>query len=183
MDLEEFLLANNEFGLGHNNMYVDFTRYTKSLINLEMAMEMYKSGLDMMALWDNVGKRGEADQMLMDDKHSCRMNPVHFGLEMMFRSGNMEMLEMDTSAYRLHGFCADDTLSRTCYMLNKYFTNQVVVFDQPLDKDARVVLETLQDTTDHWGEVVTSEYDVPAGEVLEYTVPSLAFVSVTFNWV
>ena len=36
------------------------------------------------------------------------MNPVHFGLEMLFRSVGMEMVKLETSEefYRLHGFCA-----------------------------------------------------------------------------
>ena len=42
---------------------------------------MFKSGLDMMALWDNVGNGGfSAEVMLMDKKEGYRMNPVHFGL-------------------------------------------------------------------------------------------------------
>ena len=36
------------------------------------------------------------------------MNPVHFGLEMLFRSVGMEIVKLETSEefYRLHGFCA-----------------------------------------------------------------------------
>ena len=36
------------------------------------------------------------------------MNPVHFGLEMLFRSVGMEMVKLEASEefYRLHGFCA-----------------------------------------------------------------------------
>ena len=51
------------------------------MVNIELALEMFKSGLDMMALWDNVGNGGfSAEVMLMDKKEGYRMNPVHFGL-------------------------------------------------------------------------------------------------------
>ena len=188
MGLDDFLLANNEFGLGHKQMYFDFTRYTKSMINIEMAMEMYKSGLDMMALWDNTDSGHSrsshpGDAMLMDSQNSYRMNPVHFGLEMLFRAGDMKMIDMTTTAYRLHGFCAADGGVRLlCYMMNKYLTEQTIKFSEPFGEEASVAVETLVDTEDHWGEVNSVSYLLPVGDVWEHTVPPLSFVTFTFNW-
>ena len=58
---------------------------------------MFKSGLDSMALWDSVGREFKGKTMLMDKQYDNRMNPVHFGLEMLWKSVGMDMLEMYTS--------------------------------------------------------------------------------------
>ena len=77
--------------------FSQFNRYTLSLINLELGLEMFKSGLDSMALWDSVGREFKGKTMLMDKQYDNRMNPVHFGLEMLWKSVGMDMLEMFTS--------------------------------------------------------------------------------------
>ena len=43
---KDFILANNEFGLNpvDPSVYSGFNRYTLSLVNLEFALEMFKSG-------------------------------------------------------------------------------------------------------------------------------------------
>ena len=65
---KKFIIANNEFGLNPKEvLYPGFQRYTLSLVNLELALEMFISGLDMMALWDNVGAKDfNGKTMLMD---------------------------------------------------------------------------------------------------------------------
>lgn len=37
----EFLLMNNEYGLGKETSLVNFTRFSKSLVAVEFALEMY----------------------------------------------------------------------------------------------------------------------------------------------
>ena len=102
-----FMLANNEFGLNWNwRSYPGFNRYTLSLINLEQGLEMFKSGMDSMALWNSLGWGFMGKTMLMDHQYGNRMNPVYFGLEMLWQSVGWEMLEMTTPEKRLHGFCA-----------------------------------------------------------------------------
>ena len=104
---KDFMLANNEFGLNWNwRSYPGFNRYTLSLINLEQGLEMFKSGLDSMTLWDSIGWGFMGKTMLMDTQYDNRMNPVYFGLEMLWQSVGWDMLEMTTSERRLHGFCA-----------------------------------------------------------------------------
>ena len=60
----ELLLANNEYGLGKPSRLVGFTRYTKALVAVEFALEMYVAGFDIAAFWDNGdgGDGSHADQ-------------------------------------------------------------------------------------------------------------------------
>ena len=46
------LLTNNEYGLGHSENLVSFNKYTKSLVVVELALEMFVAGYDV-AFWDN----------------------------------------------------------------------------------------------------------------------------------
>ena len=140
---------------------------------------MFKSGLDMMAFWDTIGN---GEYMLMDKNHSYRMNPVHFGLEMLFRSVEMDMFEMDTSAYRLHGFCARpmDRSKQICFLLNKYDTDKRINFSNKFRTNTKVTVEILVDTDDHWGKVLTGNTIIENG-VFNYNIPSLSFVTMTFE--
>ena len=63
----ELLLANNEFGLGKPSALVNFSRYTKSLVVVEFALEMYVAGYDVAAFWDNGdgGMTDHTDHMLL----------------------------------------------------------------------------------------------------------------------
>ena len=197
---KDFILANNEFGLNpvDPSVYSGFNRYTLSLVNIEFALEMFKSGLDMMAFWDNVGDEFAGECMLMDKDNGYRMNPVHFGLEMLWRSVGMKMLEMTTSANRLHGFCATHGGKKTiCYLLNKYETEQTFMFRGDTKRftpwDTELLIETLvdpegaldtQDPQAHWGKVLIDNKTLKLKswqeEKFTHTVPALSFVTLTF---
>ena len=60
----ELMLANNEYGLGEPLNLEGFNRFTKSLVAVEFAMEMYVAGYDVAAFWDNHdgGNKNHDDQ-------------------------------------------------------------------------------------------------------------------------
>ena len=101
-------------------------------------MEMYASGYDIAAFWDN-GDGGGADElpwgeghMLLDTAAGYRMNPMHFALEMLAKSTGLTMLPLATSADRVHGFAGrnssvgggggggGDNASVEYFLINKY---------------------------------------------------------------
>ena len=97
----------------------------------------------------------------------------------------MEMFEMDTSAYRLHGFCAKDaSVKQICYVLNKYETDKEIEFTNNYPNTTKVIAEILVDTDDHWGKVLTNEVAMKGEreKSLDYVVPSLSFVTLTFDF-
>ena len=205
---KDFMLANNEFGMNwHFRSYPGFNRYTLSLVNLELGLEMFKSGLDSMALWDTVGGGFTGKTMLLDKQYDNRMNPVHFGLEMLWKSVEMGMLEMTTSEKRLHGFCATNWDTKMiCYLLNKYNADKTVEFTGEgiyqqiglLPRNAKVTIETLEDPDGplnaeegkkwfeqwkgHWGEVKKEikNLNLEKDQKFTHTIPPLSFVSFEF---
>ena len=97
----------------------------------------------------------------------------------------MEMFEMDTSAYRLHGFCAKDGLvKQICYILNKYETDKEIKFTNNYPNTTKVIAEILVDTDDHWGKVLTNEVAMTGvrEKSLDYVVPGLSFITFTFDF-
>jgi hypothetical protein len=83
------------YGLGKESAFAgspvggNFTRFSKSMVMIELALEMYIGGYDMAVYWDNgdganisdsTSGGGVGDHMLLDTVASYRMNPMHFGL-------------------------------------------------------------------------------------------------------
>ena len=51
---EDFMLMNNEFGLGHPGSYKgNWSRFQKSLALMEFNMELHIAGFDVACMWDN----------------------------------------------------------------------------------------------------------------------------------
>ena len=73
----ELMLANNEFGLGKPVYLEGFNRFTKSMVAVELAMEMYIAGYDVAAFWDN-HDGGHNDH---DDQGDTRFNSMEKLLE------------------------------------------------------------------------------------------------------
>ena len=132
----DFMLMNNEFGLGKPGSYKGrWNRYQKALAAIEFNMELHIAGFDVACMWDNgagyhtpdgkwhcanCGNNGEgvltSDHMLLsalDEKTGAhlpldqyRLNPVHHGMEMLSQAQNQTMLHVNSSGYRLHGFAS-----------------------------------------------------------------------------
>ena len=197
----EFLLANNEFGLGKPNLFTDpgFTRFTKGLIIVEFALEMYASGYDLAAFWDNgdgatcgTPALGEG-HMLLDTAAGYRMNPMHFGLEMLAKSTGLTLFPLSTSNKRIHGFVGRRNTSTAAaaaghaeyYLINKFESAMPVTIDGVVAVDAAAaarmlpsMLESMVDTSDHWGTVTSSSNSITCtagANACTFTLPPLSF--------
>lgn len=126
MGKTSFLLANNEYGLGKPSAFVglgtNWTRYLKSLVAVEFALEMIVGGYDIAAFWDNGDGRAPSnatanaagsaqqlgaslnDHMLLDTDAAWRMNPMHIGFELLAAAQRGARFNVTTSAKRVHGF-------------------------------------------------------------------------------
>mmetsp|Transcript_22243 Transcript_22243/g.63118 ORF Transcript_22243/g.63118 Transcript_22243/m.63118 type:complete len:576 (+) Transcript_22243:67-1794(+) len=164
----ELLLANNEFGLGKPNTAFsdsggEWTRYLKSLVAVEFALEMYVSGYDMAVFWDNGdgGNKLHSTHMLMDSSSSYRFNPMHFGFEMLSLATNTSMVSMHTTTKAVHGFAARGDGELLVYVLNKLAEDRslhVVISGGAKRLDGEGHIRSMVDTKDHWGEVVEGTF-------------------------
>ena len=147
------LFSNNEYGLGSGSNLINFTRFSKSLVVVEFAMELFIGNFTSSAYWDSAAPDG-TDQMLMDRRHGNRFNPSHFGLEMLFQSAGNELYNLTTSERRVHGFCAaaPRSTNTTCYLINKLEKPAIVAIGGARCASG-VQVASLVDTADHWGTV------------------------------
>jgi len=180
----DLLIANNEFGLGKPGIALDssFDRFTKSLVVIEFAMELYLSGWDMAAYWDvcNADEKDHDDQMLLTSSGDYRFNPVHFGLEMLATSVDSKILNVTTQRKRVHGFASVHPESHTLqlYLINKLFVDVTVAISKPNKLPALSVATSLVDTDDHFGKLTAPEVHI-TGEKYEVTLPPLSFTRVS----
>lgn len=184
----ELLLANNEFGLGKPSLAFSdaggaWTRFLRSMVNVEFAMEMYLGGYDMAVFWDNHdgGSLEKADSMLMDTSSGYRFNPMHFGFEMLAESTNASMLSMVTSARTVHGFAALTDSELLVYIINKFEEDQdtsIAIDGFGSDQNIVSELASMVDTDDHWGRMDTREVTCgqhTAGLSCKFSLPGLSF--------
>ena len=174
----DFLLANNEYGLGHIENLVGFNKYTKSLVVVELALEMFVAGYDVAAFWDNGdgGLAANADRMLLSTAAGYRFNPMVIGLEMLASAANQTYLAVTTTQRRVHGFAARAAAAPflRLYLLNKLEAPQAVRIQLPAGGAPLLFAEAMVDTDDHWG--TRRALDVSCdGGVCEATLPPLSF--------
>jgi len=178
----DLLLANNEYGLGKPRYLTGFNKYTKSLVSVEFALEMYVGGYDMAVFWDNGdgGHKDHADAMLMDTQSDYRMNPVHLGLAMLGRCVNDTMLRVTTSQKQVHGFAAhspnNDDLR--IFLINKFESDQTVSIATPFDLEENPAAEAMVDSADHWGMMESIKVDC-SSPLCKLKLPRLSFTLIT----
>jgi hypothetical protein len=178
----DFLFANNEYGLGGNSPFAgNWSRFTKSLVAVEFALEMYIAGYDLACFWDNgdgyTGSNPSLPQpsagysggghMLLESTAGFRMNTMHLGFEMLAQAQNRSYLKLNTSAARVHGFAtiAESTAPTgtggallQIFLINKYDALQDVQVTLPSTLAWRALdpsgleIRSMVDTADHWGQ-------------------------------
>jgi hypothetical protein len=183
----ELLLANNEFGLGKAGAAFSdaggaWTKYLKSMVAVEFALEMYVSGYDIAVFWDNHdgGDKSNRDQKLMDTQSDYRFNPMHFGFEMLARSTTASMLTMTTSLKSVHGFAAMTSQELLVYVLNKAGGAQTTtIMIDGISKVGAAQLSSMVDTEDHWGRLESSSGEYCQGgdgaTTCTVTLPDMSF--------
>lgn len=171
----DFILANNEYGLGKPNLFFDgnFTRYTRALVVTELALDMYASGYDIAAFWDNGdgGQLSMSQHMLLDSSNAYRLNPMHLGLTMLAHSTGGRMMSLHSTAPRVHGFAVKSNTSGALeyYVLNKFEVSMPVVVQGGVS--ARTV-QSMVDTPDHWGAMVSGMTNTSN---VSFVLPPLSF--------
>ncbi|MGV3742674.1 MAG: hypothetical protein ACO1NO_10230 [Burkholderiaceae bacterium] len=113
------MLANNEYGLAQfkKDRFIGFTRYTYSLVVIELLQDLFIGQFDMAALWSNVAakKSGGEDRekkRLIDTRHGNRLNPMHIGFELLSSAQGKQLAKIAGGSPSASGFAAigDDTV-------------------------------------------------------------------------
>ena len=177
----DLLVANNEYGLGNHKDLIGFTRFTKSLVNVELAMEMYIAGFDMAVFWDNHSQTPYDDKKLTVEIEGYRFTPMQLGLRWLFAAAGTTYVPLNTSNARVHGFAATTSASPhlRVFLINKMESEQTV----SLHLGGLTTLISsgvaMVDTSDHWGAEQPVAVACTAGPpaMCEATLPPIAFIA------
>lgn len=155
---------------------------------VELGLEMYQSGYDMAAYWDN-GDGAScnnctspiADHMLLDTAAGFRMNPMHFGIEMLAEAQNKSLHAINTTADRVHGFATVDAVGKLeLYLINKFEVAMPVTVLVSVPVSGVALLPTqvasMVDTPEdeHWGALRTTPATC-VQSVCRLTLPPVSF--------
>ena len=150
---EKIMFANNEYGLNpKKNIFKNFNRFTKSLVVLDYLQNLFIGGFDMSAFWKNIG----TDASLLDKRNHYRMNPMHYGFEMLSKCQGAKMITSFMDDPKLPSFVAKfNKYHFAVYVLNKHSSSQKlsIEFRDPEIKNfQKLSMTTLADTAKgHWG--------------------------------
>ena len=115
--------------------------------------------------------------MLLETVAAYRMNPMHFGLEMLAQSQNRSLHKVNTSADRVHGFATSSlaTGALQLFLINKFDALQKVRVVLPPTGSAPTQLTSMVDTADHWGAVTAPQLISCVERACVLALPPLSF--------
>lgn len=183
----DLMFANNEYGLSQfkQERFIGFDRYTYGLATIEYLQDLFIGRFDMAAFWSNVaagrssgGERSE--RRLIDTEANNRLNPVHFGLEMLSSAQGKRLIPIAGGGPDGYGFGALSNDRIEVFLLNKTSASNSVRLEidgQTLAGNAGLML-SLVDTSDHWGRVQETRIDIDAGGV-GLDLPPLSYSKIT----
>jgi hypothetical protein len=177
------LFANTEYGLSQfeHERFIDFDRYTYGLVAIEYLQDLFIGRFDMAAFWSNVPseKRLGGDRSartLINTGAGSRLNPVHFGFEMLSSAQGKRLVRIEGGGPDGYGFgtLSDERLE--IFLLNKSdVSNRVDVrIIGGATVDSAGIMTSLVDTPDHWGKAE----EVPViveGSAVKVILPPLSY--------
>ena len=114
--------------------------------------------------------------MLLETKAAFRMNPMHFGFEMLAEAQNRSLHKVNTSADRVHGFATSaSTGTLQLFLINKFDAVQKVRISLAPVGAVPEEQTSLVDTPDHWGTVTVPQNISCVGHICEIALPPLSF--------
>jgi hypothetical protein len=177
------MFANNEYGLAQftKERFIDFDRYDYALVAIEFLQDLFIGQFDMAAFYSNVladRPRGgaRAERRLINTDFGNRLNPFHFGLEMLSSAQGKSLIRIEGGGPDGYGFGAfsDDQLE--LFLLNKSSSDNSVSLNVLGHAKFRPSgrMFSLVDTVDHWGELVETTFDTN-GSSINVILPSLSY--------
>ncbi len=155
----DLMIANNEYGLApfSKDRFVGFDQYTFGLVLIEFLQDLFVGQFDMAALWTNVPERpsgsGKAGLRLINTDAGNRLNPVHFGFELLSSAQDKRLVRTEGGGPSGYGFAVLSDNQLQVFLLNKSGASQEI--------DVRItgktligadgVISSMVDTADNWG--------------------------------
>lgn len=179
------MFANNEYGLGHGK-FIGFDRYEFGLVAIEFLQDIFIGQVDMAAFWTTVPERTPgAARRLINTGAGNRLNPLHFGLEMLSSAQGKRLVRIEGGGPDGYGFGALSDERLEIFLLNKSSTNSGVsirVRGGGSKIGSTGVITSLVDTPDHWGKLVEAPVRIES-ESIHAVLPPLSYSKIVLRGV
>ncbi len=178
---KDLLFANNEYGLNNKKkIFIDFNRFTKSLVVIDYLQNLFIGGYDMAAFWGNIGK----DSFLMDKNYNYRMNAMSLGFKMLADAQGAIMLDSIIKKQTIRGFSAKKDSKYIIYLLNKSSKSEkitVALEDLLTDKYTVIKSMVLVDGGDHWGKLKSLSNIKLKNNIFDAQLPPLSYTQIIID--
>jgi len=131
----DLLFANNEYGHGKNNRALNFDKYSKNLLVIDMLQEHFIGNWDMACYWSQIKSTQSEDTSFATNRNfDYQLNAMHFGFELLAEALDGKMItledpiiEVEVAALpegtyavnSVYGFVAKKDNKYLVYVLNK----------------------------------------------------------------
>lgn len=195
----DLLFANNEYGHGKGDRALNFDKYSKSLLVIDMLQEHFIGNWDMACYWSQIKTTQSEDTSFATNKNfDYQLNAMHFGFELLAEAleGTMITLEdpvIDAevaalaegtyAANSVYGFVSKKENKYLVYVLNKASQSKKIQLNFNNTNGLNLKLskaESMVNTTDELGEIIELTGTEINSNKFNIDLPSLSYTKLTY---
>ncbi|MDG2281339.1 MAG: T9SS type A sorting domain-containing protein, partial [Flavicella sp.] len=195
----DLLFANNEYGHGKGNRALNFDKYSKSLLVIDMLQEHFIGNWYMTCYWSQIKTTQSEDTSFATNKNfDYQLNAMHFGFELLAEALEGTMLTLEDpvidaevaalaegtyAANSVYGFVSKKENKYLVYVLNKASQSKKIQLNFNNTNGLNLKLskaESMVNTTDELGEIIELTGTEINSNKFNIDLPSLSYTKLTY---
>lgn len=195
----DLLFANNEYGHGKGDRALNFDKYSKSLLVIDMLQEHFIGNWDMTCYWSQIKTTQSEDTSFATNKNfDYQLNAMHFGFELLAEALEGTMLTLEDpvidaevaalaegtyAANSVYGFVSKKENKYLVYVLNKASQSKKIQLNFNNTNGLNLKLskaESMVNTTDELGEIIELTGTEINSNKFNIDLPSLSYTKLTY---
>lgn len=193
------LFANNEYGHGKGSRLLDFDKYSKNLLVIDMLQEHFIGNWDMACYWSQLKSTQSEETSFASNKNfDYRLNAMHLGFELLAEALEGTMLtlkdpiidaevaaltEGNYAANSVYGFVAKKENKYLVYVLNKASQTKKIHLNFSNTNGLNLKLskaESMVNTVDEFGEIIELTGMEESANTYTIDLPTLSYTKLSF---
>lgn len=195
----DLLFANNEYGHGKGNRALNFDKYSKSLLVIDMLQEHFIGNWYMTCYWSQIKTTQSEDTSFATNKNfDYQLNAMHLGFELLAEALEGTMLTLEDpvidaevaalaegtyAANSVYGFVSKKENKYLVYVLNKASQSKKIQLNFNNTNGLNLKLskaESMVNTTDELGEIIELTGTEINSNKFNIDLPSLSYTKLTY---
>lgn len=193
------LFANNEYGHGKGNRILNFDKFSKNLLVIDMLQEHFIGNWDMACYWSQVkSTQSEETSVATNKNFNYQLNAMHLGFELLAEALEGTMLTLEDpiidaevaalqegnyASNSVYGFVAKKNDKYLVYVLNKSSNTKKIVLNFQNTNGLNLKLskaEAMVNTEDELGEIIELAGTETNTNTFTLDLPSLSYTKLTY---